>query len=104
MAVPFGLYAASSWNGSRNVAIGSMRMHADGTYTMLANAYGSGIVDPEKGGQKGAFPVVGDAAISFSSGAYVGLIGKLDPNHSGRIYIDVMLANGTKQSYQFVNP
>jgi hypothetical protein len=34
----------------------------------------------------------------------VGLIGKLDPNHNGRIYIDVMLANGTKQSYQFVNP
>jgi hypothetical protein len=104
MSVPFGLYAASSWNGSRNVSIGSMRMHADATYTMLANAYGSGIVDPEKGGQKGAFNVVSDVAIGFSSGAYVGLTGKLYPNYKGHTYIDVLLANGTKQSYQYVNP
>ena len=60
-------------------------------------------MNPE-GGQRGAYRVVSDAVISFSSGAYAGLTGALDPNHNGRIYIDVRLANGTKQSYQYVNP
>ncbi len=42
--------------------------------------------------------------IRFLSGAYAGLSANLDPNHSGRTYIDVLLANGYRQSYEYLNP
>ena len=102
MSVPFGLYAASSYQTS----IASMRMRNGGQYTMRANPYGTGIINPDEGGQAGVYEVLDAATIKFDTGAYAGLLGKLYPNYKGsaRMFIDVQLSNGTKQSYSFVNP
>jgi hypothetical protein len=104
LVVPFGLYAASSYNGSRNVSIASMRLRPDGTYSMMANPSGSGIVDPDDG-EEGEYESTGASSLRFTSGAYEGLSATLVANYqgSGRDFVDVQLADGTKQSYSFVN-
>lgn len=105
LSVPYGLYAFSSYDGSRNVSIASLRMKRDGSYSMMANGSGSGIVDPDHGGMTGEYEIVDAATVRFTSGPFADLTGRLTVNYrgQGRDFIDITQDDGTKQSYQFVN-
>lgn len=83
-----------------------MRMRSGGQYSMKANPLGTGVIDPDQGGQTGRYEILDSANIKFDTGAYAGLHANLVPNYNGtsRMFIDVRLADGTKQSYSFVNP